>query len=137
MDWKELPQLTSIKPYPERLTEYDGLIDGKTDSYFLTWEDEIWPDECLEEERHSYNSERVFLVYEMDQIFEYLLDCPLEYVPYSLDRFIYPRPSDGYEGADLVGSDWCGFKHNLIMAARDHAKNLKPIGYILEGNLND
>lgn len=136
MDWKTLPKITTILPYPQRDTEYDGMIEGHNDSYYLLQEDEIWDDEIPEEERHYSNSERVYLVYEMDQIFEYLLDCPLKYIDYSEDRFIFPRPGDGYEKADLPGSDWCGFKHNLVMAARDHAKNLKPIGYILEGDLN-
>lgn len=96
---------------------YDGIIEGHNDRYFVTCED-------------MASDERRYLLYPMDHIFRYLLECPLEYSGRPQENFL-PR-SDGYDKADLSGSDWCSFHLDLLLAARAHAGRLKPLGYIME-----
>lgn len=54
--------------------EYEGIIDGHNDDFYISNVDEVWPDTLPEEDRHTYNAERVYLVYRMDDVLKDYLE---------------------------------------------------------------
>lgn len=133
IDWKELPEITSIGKIPTFGDNYyDGVLEAHNENYFITSCDEVHDlDENGKEMPRSF--ETIYLVYPMDYIFRHCLELPkFERLPEEVYK--YPR-SDGYLGADLSGSAYSSFSTDLLLAAREHAKCLKPLGYIRERNL--
>lgn len=133
IDWKTLSEITSIGPIaPHGDSYYDGIIEAHNPEFFITRCDEVYELDA-EGQEISNSYEIIYLVYRMDYIFKHCLEYPkFERMP---EECYFPR-SDGYERADLSGSQHSSFHLNLLLAAREHAKNLRPLGYIREGNLD-
>lgn len=138
INWKELNRIETIGKIPGMGDNfYDGIIEAHNEDYFITQEG-TQCEHCEDIGEHCSEcgyaeEERIYLVYSMDYIFKYLLEGPI-FQRLPEDLYIYPR-CDGYVGADLSASDYNSFNLDLLMAARDHTKSLKPLRYIFERDL--
>lgn len=98
-----------VYPYTVILTdkdcEYDGLLDGHNDDYFVTLAYEIWDESTPD--KHSANNERVFYMHKVDKVTE---------------RLIRVLDSD---------ANW-NVKFDIIMALREYYRDKVPEYLMME-----